>query len=242
MPRCALDADIPKSRETERPPLPTSLWSEVCQKRRQHSAEHSCRTQWIEKPAPVCRSLVSHNRVQDFREERIADSPTMFANDAFGGLVMPAFPIFWVPVMGFSENQEPGWQAEVIRLTVAFTLPGLELRLTAGHQPLHKRTHALAGTFSCEHALNAYVFVDVFPVNSLTFADEAPVSPLSLRRICKPWIPIHGNDDSSAIAQPDVQRVTRRLYADGVRHASLNCRNTHPKPLRVPFDVLRPSR
>ena len=86
-----------------------------------------------EEPDPlsrcVSRRVWFENRAHDFCEERIAAFFTVFADYAGRGLAVPAVPAFRVPVMGFSENQEIGRQAEVIYLAVAFSLPGTKFRL-----------------------------------------------------------------------------------------------------------------
>ena len=85
------------------------------------------------------------------------------------------------------------------------------LILWAIFQPLSERALAFPGCPSKEDTLNAYVFVQVWPVDTLSLADEAPVVPLLGRAMEETWKPRQRNRYSA----PVIEIYNQAVFCDG---------------------------
>lgn len=83
-----------------------------------------------------------------------------------------------------------------------------------------------------KQALDAYVFVEVRPMNALATPNEAPLRPLGDRSMCEPRIPSQRDGETAAVRQIDDERVARDLDSLCQSRSNVDCRRTHATPPR----------
>lgn len=79
--------------------------------------------------------------------------------------------------------------------------------LIAAFKPSAQRRLCLARTPPGKKTFDAEVFVQLRPVDALTFSDEPPVSPFRWAAMCESWIPCQRNGDRTTIDECDHQRI-----------------------------------
>ena len=92
------------------------------------------------------------------------------------------------------------------------TMCQLFLASAAGFQPTTQGCLCLAGAPPGEKAFDADVFVHVWPMYALAFADKSPVGPLEGSTMRESWVPRQGNGQRTTVNEFDHERIVGQRY------------------------------
>jgi hypothetical protein len=77
-------------------------------------------------------------------------------------------------------------------------------------KPLFERLLTLTRWFPGKKPLNTYVFIDILPVDSLTFSDKSPVCSFLWAGVLKARIPSQGDGNSTPVTEVNGESVLGR--------------------------------
>jgi hypothetical protein len=106
-------------------------------------------------------------------------------------------------------------------------------------KPSLERGLTLPRRLSSQKAFDAYVFVNVFPVNSDTIANEPPVLSFARRRVLQARVPAQWHSDASPVTKINRQRVIGYMGSYRIRELEFNGRSNHSTPPQVFGGFLR---